>query len=75
MRVITPAIKLNVRIETVSEKDGLLSFGGVAGTLPCETILKPSEMRHLFKLALKLSVLKLLFSKDPVQKKDPKKTG
>jgi hypothetical protein len=75
MRVITPAIKLDVRIEKVGENDGLLSFNGIAGTLPCETTLKPSEMRQLLKLALKPSVLKLLFCKDPVQNTDKKKKG
>ena len=52
MRVVTPAMKLDVRIDELAAKDGLLQMSGVAGMLPCETTLRPS-------------ILKLLLSSDP----------
>lgn len=65
MRVITPAMKLDVRIDDLAARDGLLRLSGVAGILPCETTLRPSEIRRMIGKLLQPSVLKLLVSRDP----------
>ncbi|MBS0590285.1 MAG: hypothetical protein JSR65_06565 [Proteobacteria bacterium] len=63
MKVVTPATKLDVRIDTVRAEDGLLVMQGVAGPLPCKTSLTPAEFRKLLRLALQPNVLALLFRK------------
>ena len=65
MRVVTPAMKLAVRIDELAAKDGLLQMSGVAGMLPCETTLRPSELRSMIGKLLRPSILKLLLSSDP----------
>ncbi len=57
MRVSTPAMKLDLRLETVEARDGLLRLTGVAGILPCEATLTAPEVRALLKLALRPSIL------------------
>lgn len=61
MKVVTPAMKLDVRINAVNSVDGLLVMDGVAGMLPCKTSLTPAEFRQLMWMALRPSVLRLLF--------------
>lgn len=63
MKVATPATRLDVRINTVRAEDGLLVMDGVAGPLPCKTSLTPAEFRQMLRLALRPSVLALLFRK------------
>jgi len=65
MRVVTPAMKLDVRIDELAAKDGLLQMSGVAGMLPCETTLRPSELRRMIGKLLRPSILRLLLSGDP----------
>jgi hypothetical protein len=60
MRVVTPALKLDVRIDEARVKDGMLVLEGVAGMLPCETTLRPQEIRKLLKMVLKPAVFRLL---------------
>ncbi|MEO6800722.1 MAG: hypothetical protein ABI178_12360 [Rhodanobacter sp.] len=61
MKVVTPAMKLDVRINAVKSVDGLLVMDGVAGMLTCKTSLTPAEFRQLMWMALRPSVLRLLF--------------
>lgn len=61
MRVVTPAMKLDVRIDAVKSDQGLLKLSGVAGILPCEVTLTPAELRRLFTKVLRPSTLALLF--------------
>lgn len=63
MKVVTPAMKLDVRINEVKSVDGLLVMDGVAGMLPCKTSLTPAEFRQLMWMALRPSVLRLLFKR------------
>lgn len=63
MKVVTPALKLDVRIDSVKSEDGLLVMDGVAGMLPCRTSLSPAEFRNLLRMALRPSVLSLLFKR------------
>ena len=63
MKVVTPAMKLDVRINDIKAEDGLLVLDGVAGMLPCKTSLTPAEFRQMMRLALRPGVLKLLFRK------------
>ncbi|WEN14146.1 hypothetical protein PY254_12970 [Rhodanobacter sp. AS-Z3] len=63
MKVVTPAMKLDVRINEVKSVDGLLVMDGVAGMLPCKTSLTPAEFRQLMWMALRPSVLRLLFTR------------
>lgn len=63
MKVVTPATRLDVRINGVKSEDGLLVMDGVAGPLPCKTSLTPAEFRQMMKRALRPSVLALLFRK------------
>lgn len=60
MRVVTPAMKLDVRIDRGAVKDGQLVLEGVAGMMPCQTSLKPAELRRLIGIALRPAVLALL---------------
>lgn len=71
MRVVTPAMKLDVRIDELAAKDGLLQMNGVAGMLPCETTLRPSELRSMIGKLLRPSILKLLLSGDPPPQPKP----
>ena len=61
MKVATPAMKLDVRINDVRAEEGLLVLDGVAGMLPCKTRLTPDEFRQMMRLALRPKVLALLF--------------
>ena len=61
MKVATPAMKLDVRINSVKAEDGLLVMDGVAGMMQCKTSLTPAEFRQMMRLALRPSVLALLF--------------
>lgn len=63
MKVATPAMKLDVRINAVKAEDGLLVMDGVAGMMQCKTTLTPAEFRQMMRLALRPSVLSLLFKK------------
>lgn len=63
MKVVTPAMKLDVRINSVKAEDGLLMMEGVAGMLPCKTSLTPAEFRQMMRMALRPSVLVLLFKR------------
>ena len=65
MRVVTPAMKLDVRIDALAAKDGLLQMSGVAGMLPCDTTLRPSELRRMIRKLLRPSILRVLLSRDP----------
>jgi hypothetical protein len=60
MRVVTPAITLDVRIDDAAVKDGKLVLDGIAGMLPCETTLRPQELRKLLRLVLRPAVIRLL---------------
>ncbi|MEZ5530890.1 MAG: hypothetical protein R3E69_00730 [Steroidobacteraceae bacterium] len=71
MRVVTPAMKLDVRIDTLVAKDGLLQMNGVAGMLPCETTLRPSELRSMIGKLLRPSIFRLLLSGDPLPSAKP----
>lgn len=61
MKVATPAMKLDVRINDVRAEEGLLVLDGVAGMLPCKTSLTPAEFRQMMRMALRPKVLALLF--------------
>lgn len=63
MKVATPAMKLDVRIDSVQSKDGQLVMDGMAGMLPCKTTLTPAEFRKLMRMALRPSVIMLLFKR------------
>jgi hypothetical protein len=60
MRVATPSISLDVRIDEVSVREGRLQLDGVAGPMPCETTLRPAELRRLLRMLLRPAVLWLL---------------
>lgn len=63
MKVVTPTIKLDVRVDTMTAADGRLSMTGVAGMLPCDVSLTPQEMRKLLRMAMRPGVLRLLLGK------------
>ncbi len=60
MRVVTPAITLDVRVDEIAVREGRLVLEGVAGMLPCETTLRPQELRKLLKMLLRPAVFSLL---------------
>jgi hypothetical protein len=64
VRVVTPALKLDVRIDSAAVKQGTLVLEGVAGMLPCETTLRPRELRKLLRMIMKPAVLGLLLRKE-----------
>jgi hypothetical protein len=57
MRVVTPAMKLDVEIEQAELKEGRLVLTGLAGFLPCETSLGAAETRALLRKVLRPAVL------------------
>ncbi len=58
MRVITPAMKLDLRLDRLELENGnRLMLKGVAGMLPCEAVLTAPEIRSLLKQALRPRVL------------------
>lgn len=63
MRVITPAMKLSVRIDRAARHDGELVMEGVAGMMPCETRMSPQEIRQLIWLVLNPKILPILFAR------------
>lgn len=65
MRVVTPAMKLDVRIDDAKANQGLLKLSGVAGILPCEVTLTPAELRRLLIRVLRPGTLALLFRRNP----------
>jgi hypothetical protein len=60
VRVVTPALKLDVRIDSAAVKDDTLVLEGVAGMLPCETTLRAQELRKLLKMLLQPAVIRLV---------------
>lgn len=65
MRVVTPAMKLDVRIDDAAANQGLLKLSGVAGILPCEVTLTPAELRRLLLRVLRPGTLALLLRRNP----------
>ncbi|GFE82875.1 hypothetical protein GCM10011487_48750 [Steroidobacter agaridevorans] len=63
MRVVTPAMKLDVRIDDATANQGLLKLSGLAGILPCEVTLTPAELRRLLLRVLRPRTLALLLKK------------
>ncbi len=57
MKVKTPAMKLDVRVDQVVARDGLIVLEGVAGMLPCQTELTPGEVRSLLLKVLRPRLL------------------
>ncbi|HPF26841.1 MAG TPA: hypothetical protein P5528_04980 [Steroidobacteraceae bacterium] len=57
MLVKTPAMKLDLRLDTLEVRDDRLTLTGVAGILPCEATLNVTEVRVLLKRALRPAVL------------------
>jgi hypothetical protein len=60
MRVNTISMKLSLRIEEASVKDGNIVMNGFAGAMPCETIISPEEALQVMRLGMKLSIFKVL---------------
>ena len=54
MRVKTPAMKLDVQLESACNRGGLL---------PCEVTLAPAELRRVLAMVLRPSILGLLLRK------------
>jgi hypothetical protein len=63
MRVKTPAMKLDVQLESARRHGGELQFTGLAGLLPCDVSLTPSELRRVLGMVLKPSILGLLLKR------------
>lgn len=57
MKVKTPAMTLDVRVDQVVTRDGLIVLEGVAGMLPCQTELTPHEVRALLYKVLRPRLL------------------
>lgn len=62
MRVITPAMKLEVNLSSADVKDGNIVMSGMSGVMQCETVMPPAEAFSLLKLVMKPSIIKLLIS-------------
>lgn len=60
MQVITPAMKLEVKLNDSEVKDGKIAMAGMSGVMQCETIISPAEVYQMIKLILKPSIIKLL---------------
>lgn len=62
MRVITPAIKLDVKLAESSVVDGNIVMSGMSGVMVCETVMPPAELFHMMRLILKPQIIKLLIA-------------
>lgn len=60
MRVKTPAIKLDVSLDSVTIDDGEIKFEGMAGMMPCETHISPNEIWALIRMCLRPKIMGLL---------------
>jgi hypothetical protein len=60
MRVKTPAMKLDLRIDAVQVTGDELVLTGVAGMMPSTTTMDVAEVRRVLKLALRPAVLRWL---------------
>jgi hypothetical protein len=60
MQVKSVAMKMGVRIESAEAVGDTIVLHGIAGTMPCETIIGAGEAIQVFKMCFKLSVLKIL---------------
>lgn len=57
MKIKTPAMKLDLRIDKMEVRDGELRLDGVAGVLPCEASLGAAEARRLILQALRPKII------------------
>lgn len=57
MLVKTPAMRIDLRVESVKVDGEQLVFEGIAGFLPCEMRTGAAELRALLRLALKPRIL------------------
>lgn len=57
MKVKTPAMRLDLRIDSLEVRGRELVLGGVAGVLPCEATIATHEVRALLRRALAPRVL------------------
>lgn len=73
MRVITPAMKLEVHLSSADVKDGNIVMAGMSGVMQCETVMPPAEVFHMMKLVLKPAIIKLLIGHMFSSKKTDKK--
>lgn len=62
MKVITPAMKLDVHLASSDVKDGNIVMSGMSGVMQCETVMPPKEVFQLIKLMIKPKIIKLLIS-------------
>ncbi len=79
MRVITPAMKLEVKLNDSDVKDGNIVMSGMSGVMQCETIMAPAEVFQMIKLVIKPRIIKLLvrylFSKKNSQAEKNRPSG
>ncbi len=57
MLVKTPAMRIDLRVESVKVDGNELVLDGIAGFLPCEMRTGAAELRALLRLALKPRIL------------------
>jgi hypothetical protein len=57
MLVKTPAMRLDLRVESVKLEGEELLLEGIAGFLPCEMRTGAAELRALLRLALRPRIL------------------
>ena len=75
MRVNTISMKLLLRIEQASVKDGNIVMNGFAGAMPCETIISPEEALQVMRLGMTMPIFKLLLKSFFAKKTVPVGTG
>ena len=57
MLVKTPAMRIDLRVESVKVDGEQLVFEGIAGIMPCEMRAGAAELRGLLRLALRPHIL------------------
>jgi hypothetical protein len=58
MRIKTPQLKLDLRIEEAVLDQDTLVLKGLAGFLPCEAHVSAAEARHLLRLLFRRDTLR-----------------
>lgn len=62
MKVITPAMKLDVHMNRAEVKEGAVVLSGITGIMPCETSMTPKEIFQMMRLVMKPGIIWFLVS-------------
>lgn len=62
MKVVTPAMKLELQLNKAEVKENTLVLSGITGVMPCETSITAKEIFQMIRLVMKPGILWFLIS-------------